>query len=83
RFLAGAVKVTVDVENTTFRKSERRVFVFKDLSFALHSYDFVGADSGRINVRFVNITLFDVFGICSLKIKCSRFAESIVSPVLY
>ena len=83
RFLAGAVKVTVDVENTTFRKSERRVFVFKDLSFAPHSYDFVGADSGRINVRFVNITLFDVFGICSLKIKCSRFAESIVSPVLY
>lgn len=83
RFLAGAVKVTVDVENTTFRKTERKEFVFKDLSFAPHVYGYVGGDSGRITVRIIKLTIVDVFGICSLKLSCSRFAESIISPVLY
>ncbi len=83
RFLVGCVKVTLLIENTTFGKTIRREFMFEDLSFAEHTFDYVGGDSGRICVRVEKIRLIDVFGVCSLGAKCAKFTESFVSPVLY
>ncbi|MCM1194711.1 MAG: DUF58 domain-containing protein, partial [Firmicutes bacterium] len=83
RVLAGCVKVIAEIENTTFHKTTCRSFVFNDLSYAPHTYDFKSADSGRINVRFKKLQLIDLLGICSLSVKRADFAESIVSPVLY
>lgn len=83
RFAVGYAEVTAILENTTFRKTDRRRFLFKDLSFAPHTYDYDSPDSGRISVRFDDIRLVDVFGICSVKVKCAAFAEAVVSPVLY
>lgn len=83
RFLAGFIKVTAEIENTTFRKTDKKTFYFKDLSFVPHDYNYVSTDSGRINVKVSNLVLIDIFGLCSHKIKCPKYAESIVSPVLY
>lgn len=83
RFLAGAVLAVVETENTTFHKIERRRFLFKDLSFAPHTYDYVSADSGRITVKIKNIKITDIFGVCSLNVKCAKVVEATVSPVLY
>lgn len=83
RLLVGFVKVTVDVENTTFSKTERKFFSFNDLSFAPHVYDYVSADSGRIIVTVKNIKLIDIFGICTANVSCAKYAESFVSPKLY
>ena len=83
RFLVGVIKVIADIENTTFHKTETKRFMFKDLSFAPHTYDYVGADSGRIVVRFGNIRLIDIFGIYAINVKCSKYAESTVAPVLH
>lgn len=83
RFLAGSVKAVAEFENTTFRKIERKTFVIKDLSFSPYVYEFVSADSGRINVRFPQIVLVDLFGICSFRVTCAKYAEAMVSPVLY
>ena len=83
RLLVGFVKVTVNVENTTFGKTERRFFTFNDLSFTPHVYEYISADSGRIIVTVKNIKLLDIFGICSANISCKKYAESFVSPKLY
>lgn len=82
RFLVGYLKATVEAENTTFRKTFRKTFVFHDLSNAPYIFDYVSGDSGRINVRFPRLVLVDLFGICSVKVGCAKFAETIVSPVL-
>lgn len=83
RILAGCARVAVTIENTTFRKAEQRSFLFKDLSFAPHVYDYKSADSGRICAKFTDIKLIDIFGIFSVTVKCNEFCESLVSPVLY
>lgn len=83
RLLVGSVKVEMDVENTTFGKIERKYFMFNDLSFAPHVYDYVSADSGRIIVTVKNIKLLDIFGICAANVTCAKYAESFVSPQLY
>ena len=83
RFLAGAVHVVLEIENSTFHKTARKKFVFRDLSGATHVYDYVSADSGRIAVRVKSVRLLDIFGVFALGVRCHKFAESIVSPVLY
>lgn len=83
RFLCGCVRVTAEIVNSTFGKIETKSFLFRDLSFSPHVYDYVSADSGRVSVYFRTIKLYDLFGIFSLTVKCSKFAESLVSPVLY
>lgn len=83
RFLAGFVKVETEIENTTFHKTERKSFTFKDLSYTPHEYGYDSPDSGRICIKCRKIALIDLFGICSVKVNCSQFAESLVSPVLY
>lgn len=82
RFLAGSVVACVEAENTTFRKTFRKTFVFHDLSGVPYSYDYVSPDSGRITVRVPRLRLVDLLGICSVKVGCAKFAEAIVSPVL-
>lgn len=83
RFLAGYLKAYVEAENTTFRKTFCKTFVFHALDNTPYTYDYISADSGRITVRFSKLVLVDLFGICSLKVGCAKFAEAIVSPVLY
>lgn len=83
RFLAGRAQVFAEIENSTFGKNFKKCFEFKDLSFAPYTYDYDSADSGRICVRFEKVRLVDIFGICALGVKTSKFAESLVSPVLF
>ena len=83
RFFVGGVKIVTLIENTTFHKSEYKSYMFDDLSFAPHVFDYNGANSGRINVRCASLRLVDLLGIFTVKVKCSAFAEAIVSPVLY
>lgn len=83
RFAVGVAQIVAEIENTTFRKTEQKSFVFKDLSFAPHTYDYNSADSGRISVRFKYIRLIDIFGLFAIRIKTGVFAESLVSPVLH
>lgn len=83
RVLAGYARIAVTVINTTFGKVEEMSFLFNDLSYAPHSYDYVSADSGRIVVRFTELRLVDFFGVFSIRIKRSEYCEAVVSPILY
>ena len=83
RFLLGAVKVTVAIENTTFGKTEYQTFVINDLSFGNYVFDYVSEDSGRISVQCDYIKLLDIFGLFALKIFYPIYAEAIVSPMLF
>lgn len=83
RFLVGSVRVTADIENTTFGKTERKNFSFQDVSYTPHTYDFVSGDSGRIRIKIKSIKIIDIFGIFSVTVPCAKFAESFVSPMLY
>lgn len=83
RFLLGAVKVTVTIENSTFHKTEQRSFIIKDLSFDSHVFDYNSEDSGRISVKCDCIRIIDIFGIYALKVSCPVYAEAIVSPKLF
>ncbi len=83
RFLCGEAKVIADIENTTFGKTEKRSFLFRDLSFTPYTYDYVSADSGRICVYFRSVKLYDLIGLFSFTVKVNKFAEAVVSPVLY
>ncbi|MCM1367705.1 MAG: DUF58 domain-containing protein [Roseburia sp.] len=83
RLSIGAVIVTAEIENSTFGKTEIKTFMFKDLSFAEHVYEYVGSNAGRITVRFTKITLTDLMGLCAVSLPCSIVAEASVSPVLY
>lgn len=83
RFLAGYVKATGFMENTTFDKTDRKTFVFQDMSNKPHTFEYVSADSGRIIVHFPTIRITDILGVCTIGVKCGKHAEAIVSPVLY
>ncbi|MBD5132175.1 MAG: DUF58 domain-containing protein [Clostridiales bacterium] len=83
RFFVGTAEVVAEIENATFNKKEYKNFVFKDLSFAPHDYDYVSANSGKIVVRFVSIKLIDIFGVVKRTVKCYEIAESMVSPILF
>ena len=83
RFLLGAVKVTVTIENTTFRKRENKTFVINDLSFGTHVFDYRSEDSGRISVKCDFLRLIDIFGVFAVKVSCPVYAEAIVSPKLF
>ena len=83
RFLAGYVQAYAEIENTTFHITEKKTFLFKELSPTLRVYDYVSNDAGRISVRFTKIVITDVLGICAFGIKCPKFAEAMVSPILY
>ena len=83
RFLAGCAVAEVEIENSTFGKKQIKKMVFKDLSFGAHTYDYVSEDSGRICVRIKSLKVTDILGICSLKVGCGKFTESVVSPLLY
>ena len=83
RFLLGGVKVLVAIENTTFHKTEYQNFIINDLSFAVHTFDYRGADSGRICVRIDGLKLVDLFGLFALRVKYPVYAEAIVSPKLF
>lgn len=83
RFTVGNAKIIAEIENSTFRKTEYKSFIFKDLSFAPHTYEYNSSDSGRISVRFKYIKLIDIFGIFVMRVKTGVFAESVVAPVLH
>lgn len=83
RFFAGTVQVVAEIVNTTFSKTEKKIFVFRDLSYAPVSYRYKSPDSGRIRVRILSVRLNGVFGICSLSQKSALSYEASVSPVLY
>lgn len=83
RFFVGGIRVTTEIENTTFHKTEYRRFMFNDLSFAPHVYNYNGTDSGRISIKCTSLQITGIFGMLALKVKCSAYAEAIVSPVLY
>lgn len=83
RMLAGCVRVAAEIENTTFGKITRKVFVFRDLSFSPHLYRYESADSGRISIRLASVRLVDIFGLFAVEVKSTAFAESLVSPKLY
>lgn len=83
RFLAGYAVIAAEIENSTFHKTRIKRFTFKDLSFSPHTYDYVSEDSGRICVRIKSIRLVDLFGICAMRVKCGKFTESLVSPLLF
>ena len=83
RFFAGYVQAYAEIENTTFHETEKKTFLFKELSFAPAVYDYKSTDAGRISVRFTKIVITDVLGICTFSIKCPKFAEAIISPLLY
>lgn len=83
RFLVGFVKVATDIENSTFGKTEHTSFTFNDLSYTPHTYEFFSGDSGRIRILMKNIKLVDIFGLFAINIKCQKFAESFVSPMLH
>lgn len=83
RFLAGAVRLTAEIENSTFHKTVNKQILFKDLSFAPYTYEYISADAGRICVRINSIQVIDFFGIFSLRKKCSYFSEASISPMLY
>ena len=83
RFLLGAVKVRVTIENTTFRKTEYHSFNIYDLSFNPHVFDYNSDDSGRISVKCDFLSLVDIFGVFAVRVKCPVYAEAIVSPKLF
>lgn len=83
RFLIGYLYGVAEITNTTFGKTEQRTILVNDLSFAPHTFEFAGKDSGRICVRFTKVKLIDIFGVCSVRIKREDFAESAITPVLY
>lgn len=83
RFLLGFVKVVAEIENSTFGKTQYTPFTFNDLTYTPHTYEFVSEDSGRIRILMRNLKLIDIFGLFRLTVKCNKFAESFVSPMLY
>ncbi|MCH5148345.1 MAG: DUF58 domain-containing protein [Clostridiales bacterium] len=83
RFLLGGIKVLVEIENTTFDKTEYKSFLINDLSFATHIFDYNGADSGRICVKCDYLNLVDIFGVFSVKVRQFEYAEAIVAPMLF
>lgn len=83
RFLAGSAKVVLEIENTTFHKTELRTFIYNDLSGDAYNFDFVSENSGRIVIKIKEIKLLDWLGLCSVKVKNSRYEEAIVAPILY
>ena len=83
RFLLGALKVVVTIENTTFHKTEYQKFVISDLTDTPHVFDYGSEDSGRISVGCDYIRLLDIFGLFSLKVFCPIYAEAVVSPKLF
>ena len=83
RFLLGAVKVIVTIENTTFHKTERQSYFIKDLSFDSHVFNYNSQDSGRISVKCDSLRLIDIFGVYEIKVSCPVYAEAIVSPKLF
>ena len=83
RFFVGGVKVVLSIENTTFHKRENKRFMLNDLSFAAHTFDYVGTDSGRICITCDYLWLVDLFGIFAIKVKHFDYAEAIVSPMLF
>ncbi|MCH5142389.1 MAG: DUF58 domain-containing protein [Clostridiales bacterium] len=83
RFFLGGIKVLVEIENTTFDKTEYKSFLINDLSFAPHIFDYNGADSGRICVKCDYLYLVDIFGVFSVKVRQFAYAEAIVSPMLF
>ena len=83
RIFLGGIKVFLTVENTTFGKSEYKSFIINDLSYAPHTFNYDGGDSGRIVVKSDEIRLIDIFGVFSVGVKYPIYAEAIVSPRLY
>lgn len=83
RLFIACAEAHVDIINTTFGKTERKIFVFPDLFRARKKYQYVSDYSGRIVLSAVKVRLVDIFGVCALSTRIRREAEGIVSPVLY
>ncbi len=83
RFLAGAAKVVLEIENTTFHTVEQRILLYNDLSFTPYDYKYFSDNSGRLVIKIKEIKLLDFFGLCSITVKSSSYEEAIVAPVLY
>ena len=83
RFFLGGIKVLVEIENTTFDKTECKSFLINDLSFTPHIFEYTGADSGRICVKCDYLNLVDLFGVFSVRVRHFGYAEAIVSPMLF
>lgn len=83
RFFVGTVQVIAEIVNTTFSKTEKKIFTFRDLSYVPVSYRYTSSDAGRIRVKILSVRLNGVFGICTLSRKSSLSYEATVSPVLY
>lgn len=83
RILVGTVQIVAEIVNTTFSKTERKVFIFSDLTYSPVSYRYLSPDSGRIRIRILSVRLLGAFGICSLTQKSRLSYEASVTPVLY
>ncbi|MCH5350981.1 MAG: DUF58 domain-containing protein [Clostridiales bacterium] len=83
RIFLGGIKVLVAIENSTFHKTEYKSFVVSDLSYAPHTFNYNGGDSGRIVVKSDELTLIGLFGVFTVRVKYPIYAEAIVSPQLF